>query len=177
MSDTKKCKYCQSEIDKKAKICPVCKKKQGGGKLKWIIIGVVAVIIIGAIASSQGNSDNSTTTAKNSADEKNIEYTKYDVSELMDDLETNALKASDKYKGQYVEITGKLYNIDSSGKYIDLCPTNDDFSIIGVQCYIKNNEQKEKIKEMEIGQTVTLKGKITDVGEVLGYFLDITEIE
>ncbi len=33
MGETKKCKYCQSEIDKKAKICPNCKKKQGGSLL------------------------------------------------------------------------------------------------------------------------------------------------
>ena len=26
--ETKKCKYCQSDIPKKAKVCPVCKKKQ-----------------------------------------------------------------------------------------------------------------------------------------------------
>ena len=30
---TKVCKYCKSEIDAKAKICPNCRKKQGG-KLK-----------------------------------------------------------------------------------------------------------------------------------------------
>ena len=37
MSDTKKCKHCKSDIDKKAKICPVCKKKQGGA-LKFVLI-------------------------------------------------------------------------------------------------------------------------------------------
>ena len=30
MAETKKCKYCQSEIDKKAKVCPVCKRSLKG---------------------------------------------------------------------------------------------------------------------------------------------------
>ena len=47
MSDTKKCKYCQSDIDKKAKICPNCRKKQGG-KGKFILIGAVVIIILSA---------------------------------------------------------------------------------------------------------------------------------
>ena len=33
--ETKKCKYCQSDIPKKAKVCPVCKKKQGGHGYGW----------------------------------------------------------------------------------------------------------------------------------------------
>ena len=45
--ETKKCKHCQSDIPKKAKVCPQCGKKQGSA-LKWIIIAVVALIIIGA---------------------------------------------------------------------------------------------------------------------------------
>lgn len=35
-NEVKKCKHCQSDIPKKAKICPNCRKKQGG-KLKFII--------------------------------------------------------------------------------------------------------------------------------------------
>ena len=41
--DKKKCKYCQSEIDKKAKICPNCRKKQG--MPKWLIAIIVVVVI------------------------------------------------------------------------------------------------------------------------------------
>ena len=59
---------------------------------------------------------------------------------------------------------------------IDLM-ADGDFEIIGVQCYIKNDDQKAKISSLTKGDTVTLKGKCTDVGEVLGYSLDITEIE
>lgn len=55
-NETKLCKHCQMEIPKKAKICPNCKKKQGG-KLKWVIIGVVALLIIGAAAGGGNNDD------------------------------------------------------------------------------------------------------------------------
>lgn len=53
--ETKICKYCKTEIPANAKVCPQCRKKQGGGKIKWVIIGVVAVCIIGAAVG--GNSD------------------------------------------------------------------------------------------------------------------------
>ncbi len=46
------------------------------------------------------------------------------------------------------KITGKLSVIDSSGKYISLNPINDDFAIIGVQCYIKMMIRKNKIMGM-----------------------------
>ena len=47
---------------------------------------------------------------------------------------------------------------------------------MGVQCYIQNDEQLEKVLEMKIGDTITLKGQITEVGEVMGYSLDIHSI-
>ncbi len=52
--DTKLCKYCKTEIPKKAKVCPNCRKKQGG-KLKWILIAIVVIVIIAAMAG--GGSD------------------------------------------------------------------------------------------------------------------------
>jgi hypothetical protein len=96
---------------------------------------------------------------------------------MMSDLESNALKAEKQYGDQYVEITGKLSNIDSDGKYISITPSNDEYAIRGVQCYIQNEEQTNKVLEMSIGDTITLKGKITDIGEIMGYALDIDEIE
>ena len=131
---------------------------------------------------SDSKSGGSTTaTSSTSSDQKKeeaapIEYTSVSVNDMMSDLDSNAMGASDKYKGQYLEITGKLTNIDAAGKYIDLM-ADGDFEIIGVQCYIKNDDQKSKISSMSKGDTITLKGKCTDVGEVLGYSLDITEIE
>lgn len=56
-NEIKQCKYCLTEIPKKAKICPNCKKKQGG-KLKWVIIGVVSLIMIGVVLENDDNTTN-----------------------------------------------------------------------------------------------------------------------
>ena len=42
----KKCKYCQSDIDDKAKICPNCRKKQGPKVLKWVLIAVFGLLLV-----------------------------------------------------------------------------------------------------------------------------------
>lgn len=181
---TKKCKYCKTEIPADAKVCPQCRKKLKGGKLKWVILIILVGAIIGAVAGesdSESGGNATTTTSSTTSEQKKeeatpIEYTSVSVNDMMDALNNNAMGASDKYKGKYLEITGKLTNIDAAGKYIDLM-ADGDFEIIGVQCYIKNDDQKSKISSMSKGDTVTLKGKCTDVGEVLGYSLDITEIE
>lgn len=40
----KKCKYCQSEIDKKAKVCPVCKRSlKGHGCLIAILVFIIVI--------------------------------------------------------------------------------------------------------------------------------------
>lgn len=157
--------------------------KKKSGKLKWVVLAVVAVGVIGAVG---GNSDSNTTSSSSTSAKTEsvkevdtptpIEYTAVSVNDMMSDLDSNAMGASDKYKGKYLEITGKFSNIDAAGKYIDLM-ADGDFEIIGVQCYIKSDDQKAKIASMSKGDTVTLKGKCTDVGEVLGYSLDIEEIE
>ena len=186
---TKLCKHCKTEIPADAKVCPNCRKKQGG-KIKWIIIAIVVLAVIGA-AVGGGNDDDEGTVATNTAGsteasteastetpepQEEISYTKVFVSQMMNDLETNAMNASDTYKDQYLEITGRLSNIDSSGKYISLLPEDEEFAIIGVQCYIQNDEQKTAVSSLSTGQTVTVRGKCTDVGEVLGYSLDIDSI-
>ena len=185
------CKTCGKEMAKSAKVCPSCgaKNKKPFFTRPWFI-AIVALIIIGAIASG-GKSESGNTTAvadktnSNNSEVKDttaesttiaIEYADYTVDDLMAQLEENALKASNDHKGENVRITGKLNNIDSSGKYISLVP-NTDFAIIGVLCYIKNDETKAKVAELSKDSLVTLTGKITDVGEVLGYSLNIDNIE
>ena len=186
-SGTKLCKYCKSEIPAGAKICPNCRKKQGKSGCLIAVIAVVVILVLVGIASGGGSDDKTSssssqgsTTAQSSSSassEETVTYTAYTVDEMMDDLNTNAMNASDKYKNQYIEITGKLQSIDSDGKYISVLPENEEFAIIGVSCYIKSDEQKDVIKTKTMGDTITLRGKCTSVGDVLGYSLDIDSID
>ena len=53
---TKKCKYCKSEIPADARICPQCRKKVKGGKLKWIFLLLVILMIAGAASGGKKES-------------------------------------------------------------------------------------------------------------------------
>ena len=109
--------------------------------------------------------------------EKKIEYKKYSVTEMMKDLDENAANADEKYRDQYVEISGKLGTIDSEGDYFDILPASDEFAVLGVTCNIQNDEQLAKIKKMKKNSKITVQGQITDVGEVIAYTLDIDKIK
>ena len=49
----KKCKYCQSEIDKKAKVCPVCKRTLKGHGCLWSILFFLLAVAASIAAFSQ----------------------------------------------------------------------------------------------------------------------------
>lgn len=66
----KQCKYCKSEIDSNAKICPNCRKSQGssvGRIILGVFVGLIILVIISAIASNNP-------TTSNYLKEKNFSY-------------------------------------------------------------------------------------------------------
>lgn len=176
---TKKCKYCQSEIPAYVKACPKCFRQQQTIPI-WVIVAIIIVVILAiiGIVSGGGNegSDNTNTNNNSSKTQETVEYIKVSKDELDDALEENAAAAKDTYIDKYVEITGKLGTINSDLKYISLRSTTNSWDFNGVHCSIKNDEQREIVKTLTKEQTLTIRGKITAVGEVLGYYLDITEI-
>mgnify|MGYP000569785748 CR=1 FL=1 len=177
---TKICKHCQSEIPKKAKVCPNCRKKQGG-KLKWIIIAIVVIGIIGAAMGGGGSDDSTAKSDSNSkADtdakqEETIEYTQVSISDMVDALDKNAAAASDEYKDKYLEITGKLSN--SNDEFVKKTEKGFKHLILPALCYTNGDEDIiNAVKTLSTGDTITVRGKCTDVGEVMGYSLDLEEI-
>ena len=179
------CTHCGKEIAANAKTCPNC-----GAKVKkpiykrvwfWILVAIL-VLGIGGSAGGAGGSGSSNGSNNTSADsstevqEEAIEYTAVTTDELSDALDNNPAAASDTYKGKYWEVTGRLSNIDSDCNYISLVDIDDEWNFVNIQCYTKNEEQKNIVKQLSMDQTLTVKGKITDVGEVIGYQMDIDEI-
>lgn len=182
-----KCPECGKDVSSGAESCPNCghpiskkrKKKKKGSCLSVILFIILAFVALFILIPTSDEEETKGTDAKKTTQtekEKEKEYIVCTADELVDILNNNALKAEETYKGEYLEVTGRLGLIDSSGKYITLY-NNDVFSITGVQCYIKSEEQKNKVLEMSIGDKVTLKGKCKSVGELLGYSVDIEEIK
>ncbi len=65
---TKKCKYCQEEIDKKAKLCPKCGRKLGlPGIVKFLIVVVIFIVgFVGCVSSCTNSVDKAVKEVKNS---------------------------------------------------------------------------------------------------------------
>ena len=170
------CKVCGAEIAKGA-TCPHCGAKSKKGCLPIILAVLAIMVVIGMIGG--GSEDEPAKNAEAAPTTKEeveaITYTSYTVKQLVDDLNNNALKAEQTYQNQYVELTGRLSVIDSDGAYISLWSTGSDFSFYSVLCYMQNDAQVEQVMDMAVGDTITVRGQITDIGEVLGYMLDIDE--
>ena len=173
------CASCGAEIATSAKTCPQC-----GAKVKrpitkkwwfWVLIVIVAAGIIGGASSGSGNGGD---TKQPSGTEQPISYTHYNVTELLDALNSNAMKAQSDFKGQYVEIEGYLSTIDSDGKYISVGAAPNDYTYVlqSVLCNIKNDTQKQQIMNINTDSPIVVRGKITSVGEVMGFALDMDSI-
>ena len=200
----KNCQTCGAEIASNAKTCPKCgAKNKPPFYKKWWFYVIIVIIICGAVAgggqsdsTGKNNDSVSATPPKESTalpddvepeaakpeapqpEPEPVSYTHYSVTELFDSRSNNALKAEKTFKDQYVEIEGYLSTIDSSGKYITVGadPENWDYMLQSVQCYVTNDEQINQIIEMNAGDTIVVRGKIKDVGEILGFQMDIDSI-
>lgn len=173
------CRTCGADIAKSAKVCPGCGAKQKKPIYKrWWLWALVVLFVIGMMPGGEegqveaGAPGQSQTEPKQTEPAPEIEYKVFTVKQLMDDLKSNAMKAEQTYNGQYVELTGQLQVIDSDGKYISIIPP-DSFTLIGVKCNIRNEEQRAAVMEMQAGDIITVRGKITSVGEVTDYSMNI----
>jgi len=141
-----------------------------------LVVKILATLFFGGafLVSLTGNS-NSTSNRQIQPAEPAPQKTYYsvDVETMMNDLNNNAAAAQKKYKGQNLAVTGIVMVIDSDGNYFSLFP--NQYSIIGVNCNINKRDKTHEdfLLRLKKGQTVTVYGNITDVGEVFGYTLKV----
>ena len=177
------CKKCGNEVDKKAVVCPNCgcKIKKPFYK-KWWFFGILVVLVVAvATSGNDGNTDvNPSESLEKSTDsvQETITYEVVDLAVMFEDLKGNAMKAENNYQDKNIEITAKIKNFDSDGKYVGVEPTiADEWNFEFAMCYIKNEEQKSFFIEKNVGDVVTIRGKVKSIGEVLGYSIDIAEVK
>ncbi|MBQ9915020.1 MAG: hypothetical protein IJO50_02640 [Clostridia bacterium] len=175
------CKKCKGEIDNKAVVCVHCgcKIKKAIYKRWWFWVILIAIVF--AIAKSGGGGNdadiNSTPTTGDAIGDA-ITYEPVDLGVMIDELKNNAMKAESNYQNKHIEFTGKISNFDSDGNYINVEPEHaDEWNFDSAMCYIKNDEQRNVLIQKNIGDVVTICGKVKSVGEVLGYSVDIAEIK
>ena len=169
------CKNCGQEIDKKAVVCTGCgcKIKKPFYKKWWFWL--IVVVIIGIMGSSSGGRDTSTSTENKKTEV--IVYETVDLQTMFDELDGNAMKAENAYQDKHIEFQCKIANFDSDGNYIGVEPVNaSEWNFTTAMCYIKDDEQKNFLIEKNVGDKITIKGKVKEVGEILGYSIDIKEV-
>ena len=132
-----------------------------------ILIG--GLVLVGVISAVGGNGEDKAKTGNNSKTEvkEEVAYTTIDMNTLMNDLESNPASAKNKYEDQYFEVTGYVNVIDADGKYFSVRDDNE-YSIKSLHVSV-DKEDKDFINNLQIGQQITIKVKITDVGEILAY--------
>lgn len=104
-------------------------------------------------------------------------YIIIDIDDLNAQLKRNAARASKNYKNVDIKFTGWIANIDSDGDYISVRGQDRYAILTNFHCRLKDKKQREVVINKNEGSKVTIKGKITDVGEVLGYRVKVEEIQ
>lgn len=156
-------------------------------KKRFWLLGLIALLIVIAVATSAGDSGESGSSGSSGvsqdsnenedAEEAAPEEAPLDVTaqQLIEDLEGNALAASNDYKEKRVTVTGDVSTIDSSGDYFSITGT-DEFTLTTVTINV-DESLLETVASFSTGQEVTVTGTVTDVGEIMGYSIDAETIE
>lgn len=178
----KVCKVCGKEIAKKTKKCIHCGADQRNFFARHkILTGVLVIVVLIIIASLGGDADpnskdatkqdksggdsvESSVTSEEDSDEqsKNVEeIIAIAAKQLQDEYDANEVRADKEYKGKMAEVTGVVESIDVMfGQTSVLLTGGGDFEITGVQCFFKDEQEIEKVEELNKGDEITIIGKV-----------------
>lgn len=107
----KKCKHCQTDIPKKAKVCPNCRKKQGN-KLGIALIVVGVLIVIGVLGGGDDTSQKPTDSNPQKVDTVQVE-------EKTTIAESTVAETKNEFKvGDVVETSNLKISFLSASEYV-----------------------------------------------------------
>lgn len=141
----KQCKHCKSEIPYDAKVCPVCRKKQGAPGCLIVVLVVVVLVVIAAFAgsgesstpqkveSTSGTSQSASQAGEAQSQPEQTVFTVGDAVEL-NGVKTTLLSAE--------EYPGKQYMMPTDGNVFLVCQfeiENDSSAEITVSSMVSFN--------------------------------------
>ena len=184
--ETKRCRYCKTEIPKEAKVCPNCRKKQNGIG-KWIVIAVVVIVIIAIFTgggddkdknpqkienSKENVSDNADKTSNDGAEtETQQTEEKSNIFQVGDVVETNNFRITYISAGEYKSDNEYLQPKDGyvywkfEFKFENISDTDQTVSsIMDWECYADNS----KVDQTYIGDDNGLDATLSSGRETQG---------
>ena len=140
----KKCKYCQSEIDSQAKICPNCGKKQGKVKKVAIII-IIIIILLSLFSGGESDEPKSNGNVDNKVETDNINEKVFSLGEEVEYKNMKLIVNSVNFVANY------QYNTPDEGN-----------EFVEVNVTIENNSNSEKNYNVYDFSMVTSQGNKID---------------
>lgn len=155
----KKCKHCKSDMPVDAKICPQCRKKQGGGCLKPVLICFAVFIGLTLLVSMFGGE----------SDEENVESGKEKIAHRSDmygvsDGDIKDIESPISVQEVRNDVTGK-WRVAKIAENIDI----EKYVLSYYENYFENDD--------EIHAIINFNFKTTTKITVMGEFLDVTIYE
>lgn len=143
--ETKLCKHCQTEIPKKAKVCPQCRRKQGG-KAKWIII-IIAVLFIFSMLF--GDDDSSYTLSDDATTLTREEY----IDKCEDVSYEELARTNSQYVGTKVKFIGEIFQVvyssDTGSSTYLISVTEDEYGLWDDHVYVRFDTSELESKFLE----------------------------
>jgi hypothetical protein len=165
--------HCQSEIPKKAKVCPNCRKKQGG-IMKFVLIAVVVIVIIILFASGSGGTNVSDESKGMSESDFKAACTTIDYEELF--------RNNEQYSGEKVKFTGEIqqviYDGESYSQYL-ISVTKDEYDYYSDNVYVVLDRTNAETKFLE-DDIVTFYGEANETysyTSILGETIEVPEVD
>lgn len=165
---TKKCKHCKSDMPVDAKVCPQCRKKQGGGCLKPVMVCFAVCIGLGVLAGVFGG-ESDKETDKNHDENKGIEENiesgeeKEEIAHRnnmygISDGDIKSIESPLSVRDARNDVTGK-WRVAAIAENIDITK----YALSYYRNYFKDDEEVHAIVNYNFMTTT----KITVVGETL----------
>ena len=102
------------------------------------------------------------------------EYEKVSIETMEGLLNDNPKEAKKKYVGKKIEVTGTVFMTNKEEQYFMISKDINDY-ICGIQGNMKKGDVVDDMSSAKVGDTVTIKGKVTSAKKFAGYEMTVSE--